>query len=134
MRSYGSENGRGREALGKLLHDLEGEINNVYDINTKVKYEENTSTNESDAVSICTSLLDDIIVGLTFDEVLCHEKPKSFEFGLIESDEEFSYSFEPKLEKLVPPALEDPARGKAFENVWTLFLTLSLPWQIRSCP
>lgn len=109
------------EALGKLLHDLEDEINNVYDINTKVKNEENTSTNESDAVSICTSLLDDIIVGLTFNEVLCHEKPKSFEFGLIESDEEFSYSYEPKLEKLVPPALEDPARGKSLRECLDTF-------------
>ncbi|XP_032569805.1 dynein assembly factor 1, axonemal homolog [Drosophila sechellia] len=109
------------ETLGKLLHDLEKESNNVYDISTKVKYEENTFSNESDAVSICTSLLDDIIVQLTFNELLCHEKPKSFEFGPIESDEEFSYSFEPKLEKLVPPALEDPARGKSLRECLDTF-------------
>ncbi|XP_039501228.2 dynein axonemal assembly factor 1 homolog [Drosophila santomea] len=107
------------EALGKLLHDLENEAENVYEINTKMTYEGTTSSKE--VVSICTSLLDDIIVELTLNEILWHEKPKSFKFGPIESDEEFSYSLEPQLEKLVPPALEDPARGKSLRECLDTF-------------
>ncbi|EDV54437.1 dynein assembly factor 1, axonemal homolog [Drosophila erecta] len=102
-------------ALGKLLHDLENEAN------TKVKHDETNSSKESDAARICTSLLDDIMVELTFNEKRWHEKPKSFKFGPIESDDEFSYSFEPQLEKLVPPALEDPARGKSLRECLDTF-------------
>ncbi|XP_043642382.1 dynein axonemal assembly factor 1 homolog isoform X2 [Drosophila teissieri] len=107
------------EALGKLLHDLENEAENVYEINTNMKYEETNSNKE--VVSICSSLLDDIIDELTLNEILWHEKPKSFKFGPIESDEEFSYSLEPQLEKLVPPALEDPARGKSLRECLDTF-------------
>uniref|UniRef100_A0A6P4F9S3 Dynein axonemal assembly factor 1 homolog n=1 Tax=Drosophila rhopaloa TaxID=1041015 RepID=A0A6P4F9S3_DRORH len=110
------------QALRKLLQDLEDEADVAYDIETKVEYEEEIiTTPETDVVGICTSLLDDIIFELTFNEILRAQKPKSFEFGPIESDEEFSYSTEPKLEKLVPPELEDPARGKSLRECLDVF-------------
>jgi len=60
------------------------------------------------------------------------KKPKSFEFGPIESDEEFSYSAEPELEKLVPPELEDPARGKSLRECLDTFadfvISMGDPW------
>ncbi|KAH8352771.1 hypothetical protein KR084_006274 [Drosophila pseudotakahashii] len=109
------------EDLRKLLQDLEDEADITYEIETKVEYEKIVSTEETNVASICTSLLDDIIVQLTFDEIVRAEKPKSFEFGPIESDEEFSYSTEPQLEKLVPPELEDPARGKSIRECLDTF-------------
>jgi len=109
------------EALRKLLQDLEDEVNETYDIETTVEYEETITTEETDVASICNSLLDDIIVEVTFNELVRAKKPKSFEFGPIESDEEFSYSAEPELEKLVPPELEDPARGKSLRECLDTF-------------
>ncbi|XP_017064362.2 dynein assembly factor 1, axonemal homolog [Drosophila eugracilis] len=109
------------EALRKLLQDLEDETINQYDIETKVVCEEIITIEETDVGSICTSLLKDIIDELTFKEISQDEKPKSFDFGPIESDEEYSYSAEPKLEKLVPPELEDPARGKSLRECLDTF-------------
>nr|XP_044250928.1 dynein axonemal assembly factor 1 homolog [Drosophila takahashii] len=109
------------EALRKLLQDLEDEADETYEIETKVEYEKIITIEEPNVASICSSLLDDIIVQLTFDEIVPVEKPKSFEFGPIESDEEFSYSTEPQLEKLVPPELEDPARGKSLRECLDTF-------------
>ncbi|XP_052852128.1 dynein axonemal assembly factor 1 homolog [Drosophila gunungcola] len=111
------------EALRNLLQELEDEVEVKYDIETKVEYEEEIiiTTEEPDVADICTSLLDDIIVELTYNEMLLAKKPKSFEFGPIESDEEFSYSAEPQLEKLVRPELEDPARGKSLRECLDVF-------------
>ncbi|XP_016964518.1 dynein axonemal assembly factor 1 homolog [Drosophila biarmipes] len=109
------------KALRKLLQDLEDEVNETYEIETTVEYEETITTEETDVASICHSLLDDIIVEVTYNELVRAQKPKSFEFGPIESDEEFSYSAEPKLEKLVPPELEDPARGKSLRECLDTF-------------
>ncbi|XP_037711715.1 dynein assembly factor 1, axonemal homolog [Drosophila subpulchrella] len=109
------------EALRKLLQDLEDDVNETYDIETTVEYEETITTEETDVAGICNSLLDDIIVEVTFNELVRAKKPKSFEFGPIESDDEFSYSAEPELEKLVPPELEDPARGKSLRECLDTF-------------
>lgn len=105
------------EELRKLLQQLENETNEMYNIETTVEYQQEVVTEDSELRSICTSLLDELIEELIAEE----PKPKNFEFGVIESDEEFSYSAEPKLEKLVPPELEDPARGKSIRECLDTF-------------
>ncbi|XP_032311108.1 dynein axonemal assembly factor 1 homolog [Drosophila ananassae] len=105
------------EELRKLLQELEDETNEMYNIETTVEYQEEVIVEDSELKSICTSLLDELIGELIAEE----PKTKNFEFGVIESDEEFSYSAEPKLEKLVPPELEDPARGKSIRECLDTF-------------
>ncbi|KAH8324853.1 hypothetical protein KR074_008083 [Drosophila pseudoananassae] len=105
------------EELRKLLQELEDENNEMYNIETTVEYHEEVTIKDSDLRSICTSVLDEIIEELINEK----PKPKSFQFGPIESDEEFSYSAEPKLEKLVPPALENPAGGKSIRECLDTF-------------
>ncbi|XP_017048888.2 dynein axonemal assembly factor 1 homolog [Drosophila ficusphila] len=109
------------ENLRKLLQELEDEADEKFDIETQVEFEEDITIGATDVASICTSLLGDIIDELTFNEILLAQKPKSFEFGPIESDEEFSYSVEPQLSKLVPPELEDPGRGKSLRECLDTF-------------
>ncbi|KAH8285776.1 hypothetical protein KR018_002892 [Drosophila ironensis] len=99
------------EELRKLLQELEDDVNSKYNIETKVEYEQTVTTDESDVASICQALLDNIIGSLNIDK-----KPKSFEFEAFESDDEYNYSVEPNLPKLVPPELEDPARGKSIRE------------------
>ncbi|KAH8238908.1 hypothetical protein KR038_006195 [Drosophila bunnanda] len=119
--------------LRKLLQDLEDEADAMYDIDTTVEYEEEVTIEKHitieeeitiqmvDVEGICSSLLNDLIDELTSKETLESEKPKSFEFGIIESDDEYSYSAEPQLEKLVPPELEDPAGGKSLRECLDVF-------------
>ncbi|KAH8244261.1 hypothetical protein KR026_004291 [Drosophila bipectinata] len=105
------------EELRKLLQELEDKSNEMYNIETTVEYHAEVTIEDSDLKGICISVLDEIIEELIDEK----PKPKNFEFGPIESDEEFSYSAEPKLEKLVPPALENPARGKSIRECLDTF-------------
>ncbi|KAH8393788.1 hypothetical protein KR200_012259 [Drosophila serrata] len=119
--------------LRKLLQDLEDEADAMYNIDTTVEYEEEVTIEEQvtiqeeitiqrvDVEGICSSLLNDLIDDVTSNKTLESEKPKSFEFGTIESDDEYSYSAEPQLEKLVPPELEDPAGGKSLRECLDVF-------------
>ncbi|XP_041631940.1 dynein axonemal assembly factor 1 homolog [Drosophila kikkawai] len=119
--------------LRKLLQDLEDETDAMYNIDTTIEYEEEITIQEHitvqeeitiqrvDVAGICSSLLNDLIDELTSNESLEEKKPKRFEFGPIESDDEYSYSAEPQLEKLVPPELEDPAGGKSLRECLDVF-------------
>ncbi|KAH8279742.1 hypothetical protein KR054_003802 [Drosophila jambulina] len=119
--------------LQKLLQDLEDETNAMYNIDEMVEYEEETTIEQQtttyeeitiqriDVEGICSAVLNDLIDEVTSSETQKVEKPKSFEFGLIESDDEYSYSAEPQLEKLVPPELENPAGGKSLRECLDVF-------------
>lgn len=77
--------------LRQMLQDLEDETEAMYDIETTVEFEEVITIGEPAIASICTSLLNDLIDEVTSEEDQKAFKPKSFEFGPIESDDEFSY-------------------------------------------
>ncbi|KAH8410334.1 hypothetical protein KR009_012316 [Drosophila setifemur] len=109
------------KALQKLLMDLEEEAEQKYNVHSTNEYENVVETKSTDIASVCTLLVKDVIDELTFNEETPAKKSVNFEIGPIESDEEFSYSEEPKLEKLVPPALEDPARGKSIRECLDAF-------------
>ncbi|XP_067620447.1 dynein axonemal assembly factor 1 homolog [Eurosta solidaginis] len=87
--------------LRQLLQKLEDEneqlynLNNTYrhvleeDIREEIKYQDKEKSD--DCVGICEEIIKDLLDELT------SKKPKSFEFGVIESDDEYSYSDPPKL-------------------------------------
>ncbi|KAH8251184.1 hypothetical protein KR032_002014 [Drosophila birchii] len=116
--------------LRKLLQDLEDEADAMYNIDATVEYEEEVTIEQHltvqeeitiqrvDVAGICSSVLNDLIDDVTSNE---SPKPKCFKFGPIESDDEYSYSAEPQLEKLVPPELENPAGGKSLRECLDVF-------------
>ncbi|XP_030376809.1 dynein assembly factor 1, axonemal homolog [Scaptodrosophila lebanonensis] len=111
-------------SLRKLLQELEDENEMLYKVNTA--YEEAINELKSQATEpnpeeVCVALLDELINELQYNEITTAEKPTNFDFGPIESDEEYSYSADPKVEKIVPPELEDPAKGKSIRECLDVF-------------
>ncbi|XP_001356097.4 dynein assembly factor 1, axonemal homolog [Drosophila pseudoobscura] len=103
------------EALRQLLCDLENENEILYSIETQIKYAESISVEDSQSQMVCASLLNDLISDVIYKDIT-EMGPNSYPLGPIESDEEYTYSEEPKLEKMVPPHLENPAGGKSLRE------------------
>ncbi|KAH8418864.1 hypothetical protein KR222_005904 [Zaprionus bogoriensis] len=143
-------------ALRTLLKELEDEADELYDIDSAVEEnvdddikpesltmgqpgeqaEEPKAAIPSDVDEmedsvltvemVCISLLDDLVDELQYQEIISGQNIKCFDFGLIESDEEYSYSAEPNVKPMVPPELENPAGGKSVRecvNTFGDFLT-----------
>ncbi|XP_039952246.1 dynein assembly factor 1, axonemal homolog [Bactrocera tryoni] len=105
---------REERELRQLLQKLEDEneqlykINNAYrqalekDIREEIKYRDSGSSENTN--TICAEIIQDLLEELALLKQASGEqptKPKSYEFGEIESDEEYSYSDPPKSPK--PP-------------------------------
>ncbi|EDW80394.1 uncharacterized protein Dwil_GK18740 [Drosophila willistoni] len=103
------------ESLRKLLQELENETEAMYKIESNVEYIEIVTVVDSEAAKICQTLLSDVINEIEYNE------PKCLEFGPIESDDEFSYSTRPNVERAVLPELEDPAKGKSVRECLDAF-------------
>ncbi|XP_068159415.1 dynein axonemal assembly factor 1 homolog [Drosophila tropicalis] len=100
------------ESLRKLLQELEDETEATYNIESNVEI---VTVVDSEAAKICQTLPSDVV-----DELECNES-KRLEFGPIESDDEFSYSTRPNVERPVLPELEDPAKGKSVRECLDAF-------------
>ncbi|XP_049302503.1 dynein axonemal assembly factor 1 homolog [Bactrocera dorsalis] len=100
---------REERELRQLLQKLEDEneqlykINNAYrqalekDIREEIKYRDSDSSENTN--TICAEIIQDLLEELALLKQTSGErptKPKSYEFGEIESDEEYSYSDPPK--------------------------------------
>ncbi|XP_022226571.2 dynein assembly factor 1, axonemal homolog [Drosophila obscura] len=103
------------ETLRQLLSELESENEILYNIETEVDYEESFSSEDSHSQMVCASLLNDLISDVIYKDIT-EMGPNSYPLGPFESDDEYSYSEQPKLEKLVPPHLENPAGGKSMRE------------------
>lgn len=66
--------------------------------------------------NVCVALLDELVDELQYKEIISGHDIKCYDFGPIESDEEYSYSAEPNVERIVPTELEDPAGGKSIRE------------------
>uniref|UniRef100_A0A0K8UIV8 Dynein axonemal assembly factor 1 homolog n=1 Tax=Bactrocera latifrons TaxID=174628 RepID=A0A0K8UIV8_BACLA len=100
---------REERELRQLLQKLEDEneqlykINHAYrqalekDIREEIKYRDSDSSEQTN--TICAEIIQDLLEELALLKQATREhptKPKSYEFGEIESDEEYSYSDSPK--------------------------------------
>ncbi|EDW57961.1 uncharacterized protein Dvir_GJ17851 [Drosophila virilis] len=103
-------------SLRELLQELEDETDVLYDITSTLDEDDLTKAPEPPIDEVCAALIDELIDELQYQEIIKGQNIKCFDFGLIESDEEYSYSAEPKTEKLTPPELEDPASGKSLRE------------------
>ncbi|XP_064553801.1 dynein axonemal assembly factor 1 homolog [Drosophila montana] len=103
-------------SLRELLQELEDEADVLYDITSTLDEENFTKAPEPPVEEVCAALIDELIDELQYQEIIKGQNIKCFDFGLIESDEEYSYSAEPKTEKQMPPELEDPASGKSLRE------------------
>lgn len=103
-------------SLRELLQELEDEADVLYDITSTLDEEDLSRAPEPPIEEVCAALIDELIDELQYQEIINGQNIKCFDFGLIESDEEYSYSAEPKTEKLMPPELEDPASGKSLRE------------------
>lgn len=65
---------------------------------------------------VCIALLDELVDELQYKEIISGHDIKCYDFGLIESDEEYSYSAKPNVEPMVPAELENPAGGKSIRE------------------
>ncbi|KAH8273784.1 hypothetical protein KR044_000268 [Drosophila immigrans] len=105
------------ESLRDLLQQLEDEVEVLHDIDdTLGKDDDFTRIPEPEISDVCQSLLDELIDELQYREIIGGQNIKCFDLGLIESDEEFSYSADPKVEPMVPIDLQDPASGKSIRE------------------
>ncbi|ALC39253.1 dtr [Drosophila busckii] len=107
--------------LRNLLQQLENENEALYAICDNLEAEDLEPLPEPDTADVCQSVLNGIIDELQYQEVINAQNIKSFDFGLIESDEEYSYSANPKVERIVPAELEDPAGGKTLRECLDTF-------------
>lgn len=107
-------------SLRDLLQQLEDETDVLYDI-TNVEDEILDKVPEPPLDEVCASLIHELIDELQYQEIINGQNIKCFDFGLIESDEEYSYSAEPKTKPIVPPELEDPAGGKSLRECLDAF-------------
>lgn len=69
-----------------------------------------------DPADVCIALLDELVDELQYKEIISGHDIKCYDFGLIESDEEYTYSAEPNVERIVPAELENPAGGKSIRE------------------
>lgn len=71
---------------------------------------------EPDVSEVCTSLLHELVDELQYREITSGHDIKCYDFGTIESDDEYSYSTAPNVESIVPAELENPAGGKSIRE------------------
>ncbi|KAH8378259.1 hypothetical protein KR093_010449 [Drosophila rubida] len=110
------------ESLRDLLQELEDEVNVLHNIDDTLSNDVDLAKIPEPEVSVvCRSLLDELIDELQYREIINGHNIKCFDFGLIESDEEYSYSAEPKVEPMVPIDLQDPAAGKSLRECLDAF-------------
>ncbi|XP_034472044.1 dynein assembly factor 1, axonemal homolog [Drosophila innubila] len=109
------------ENLRELLQQIEDEVEVLYDIQSTAEEDDLTKVPEPDLVEVCTSLIDELIDELQYQEIINGQDIKCFDFGLIESDEEYSYSADPKVDSIVPIDLQDPASGKSLRECLDAF-------------
>ncbi|XP_062126460.1 dynein axonemal assembly factor 1 homolog [Drosophila sulfurigaster albostrigata] len=105
------------ESLRELLEQLEDEIDVCHDIDDTLGKDVNFAKLPEPEISVvCRALLDELIDELQYREIMNGQNFKCIDFGLIESDEEYSYSADPKVEPIVPIDLQDPASGKSLRE------------------
>ncbi|XP_032595496.2 dynein axonemal assembly factor 1 homolog isoform X2 [Drosophila grimshawi] len=107
--------------LRELLQQLEDEADVMYDITSTMGDDDDDNGElsrlpEPPITEVCTSILDELIGELQYQEVINSQNIKCFDFGLIESDEEYSYSATPNVEPLVPPELVNLVGGKTIRE------------------
>ncbi|TDG41799.1 hypothetical protein AWZ03_011778 [Drosophila navojoa] len=110
-------------SLRDLLQQLEDETDVLYDITSAADDEELDKLPEPPVDEVCAALIHDLIDELQYQEIINGQNIKCFDFGVIESDEEYSYSADPKTQSIVPPDLEDPAGGKSLRECLDAFGT-----------
>ncbi|SPP85988.1 dynein assembly factor 1, axonemal homolog isoform X2 [Drosophila guanche] len=111
----------GEEAtLRQLLAELENENETFYSFDTEINYERSLSSEDTQLEMDCASLLNDLISDVIYKDIT-EMGPDSYPLGPFESDDENTYSEEPKVEKLVPPHLENPAGGKSLRECMDTF-------------
>ncbi|XP_034668975.1 dynein assembly factor 1, axonemal homolog isoform X1 [Drosophila subobscura] len=103
------------ETLRQLLAELENENETFYSFDTEINYERSFSSEDAQLEMDCAALLNDLISDVIYKDIT-EMGPDSYPLGPFESDDENTYSEEPKLEKLVPPHLENPAGGKSLRE------------------
>ncbi|XP_017860342.1 PREDICTED: dynein assembly factor 1, axonemal homolog [Drosophila arizonae] len=108
-------------SLRELLQQLEDETDVLYDITSAVEDEELEKLPEPPVDEVCAALIHDLIDELQYQEIINGQNIKCFDFGVIESDEEYSYSADPQTQSIVPPELEDPAGGKSLRECLDAF-------------
>ncbi|KAM8714761.1 hypothetical protein ACLKA7_001167 [Drosophila subpalustris] len=111
------------ENLRELLQQVEDEVEVLYDIQSTAEDKElsKLSEPEEELAEVCSLLINELIDELQYQEIINGQDIKCFDFGLIESDEEYSYSADPKVDTIVPIDLQDPASGKSLRQCLDAF-------------
>uniref|UniRef100_A0A1A9WER6 Dynein axonemal assembly factor 1 homolog n=1 Tax=Glossina brevipalpis TaxID=37001 RepID=A0A1A9WER6_9MUSC len=84
-----------------VISKTKDKISEQEEVNEKTdEVHQELSINEEQTTDLCLKVVDDVVYSLDLKPF----KPKSYEFGLIESDDEYSYSGPKKAEEEIPPS------------------------------